>query len=149
EAGDHLAGDTVENLDVRPASGAAPGDDVRRAVAVDVPHGNGHAALEGSVVSVETEPRRTVRVVDLDERGAAGAATDGVDSRRGSNDPQGAPDKADGVVGRRQATWRDGVGADRACGRGRGRKRQLTAENTLSFEVHESRIGGREGWVGL
>src|SRR5437588_703805 len=46
EGAHHLPGRAVEDLDVRPAAGAGPGDDVRQPVAGHVPRRHAHAPRE-------------------------------------------------------------------------------------------------------
>src|SRR5207237_1129106 len=65
-----------ERLDVRPAAGAGPGDDVVHAVAVDVGRGDAHAAGEARGVGQEVVGERAVAVVDLDLRHPARAGAD-------------------------------------------------------------------------
>src|SRR5439155_10781348 len=57
EAEQRLAGDAVEDLDVRPAALVGGGDDVRMAVAVDVAGGHEDAAAEVLVEGEEAAQR--------------------------------------------------------------------------------------------
>src|SRR5207249_2820702 len=71
---DLLAGHAIEDLDVRPAAGARPGDDVGQAVAGDVAGRHGDAAAEaGPVGKVAFQQRAVLAAKDLDVRPAAGA----------------------------------------------------------------------------
>src|SRR5204862_6308688 len=63
----------AEDLDVRAAAGAGPGDDVGEAVAVDVAHGHVDAAAEAGVVGEEgADEGAGLAVDDLEVRPAAG-----------------------------------------------------------------------------
>src|SRR6516162_8247718 len=71
--GEHLAGERVERLDVRPAAGAGAGDDIGLAATGEVPGRDADAAGEIGGVGEEAGDELAVGPVeDLDVRAAAG-----------------------------------------------------------------------------
>src|SRR5207244_7711043 len=74
EAGDDLEIDAAENDDLRPAAGAGAGDEVGRAVAVEVAGGHVDAAAErGGVGEHVADGGEVLAAEDADARPAAGA----------------------------------------------------------------------------
>src|SRR5205823_2987237 len=69
ELHDQVAGHAVEDFDVRAAALAGAGDNVGRAVAVDVADGDADAALERLVVGHELEAGRAGAVVEHADQG--------------------------------------------------------------------------------
>src|SRR5207249_2577150 len=72
----------VVDMNIRPAAGTRPGDDVRHAIAVDVADGHTDAAGEIRGVGEEAEPELSRRgVKDLHVRPAAGVGARDEDCR--------------------------------------------------------------------